>query len=228
MTRRLPGRLNEANFDHMLLNHARENGVEVFELATVKEFIKNERSEIIGVKAQLKSGDSHDYHAPVTIDASGQFSFAASRNGWRIKDRKLKKIAIWTYYKGAKRDSGLDEGATTIAYLDQKNWVWYIPLQNDIVSVGVVGDKEYLYHDQREPAQIFQREIKKNQWIQDHLESGKQINDYRVTGDVSYRSRYSASDGLVLVGDAYAFLDPVFSSGLYLALHSGILAGEIC
>ena len=213
-------------FDHILLDHAQENGVDVYQPFTAKEFMKNNRGEVVGVKAKGSGGKFHEFGAPITVDASGQYSFAASRNGWRIRDDRLQKIAIWTYFKGAKRDPGLDEGATTVAYLEKKNWVWYIPLQNDIVSVGVVGDKGYLYTDTRNSEQIFQRERKKNQWVHDHLTSAQQVDRYRVTGDVSYRSRYCAGHGLLLVGDAYAFLDPVFSSGLYLALHGGVLAGE--
>ncbi len=136
------------------------------------------------------------------------------------------KIAIWTYYEGALRDPGLDAGATTVAYLPEKGWFWYIPLPEDLVSVGVVAEKDYLYRDIRDLAGIFQREVRNNVWVEQHLAAGRQTGQYWVTGEYSYRSRYCAADGLILVGDAFAFLDPVFSSGVFLALRSGELAGE--
>ena len=78
----------------------------------------------------------------------------------------------------------------------------------------------------REPAEIFSREIEENLWIKEHLESGQQVGEHWVTGEYSYRSEYCAGDNVLLVGDAFAFLDPVFSSGLFLALKSGELAAE--
>src|SRR2546427_11203721 len=92
----------------------------------------------------------------------------------------LNKIAVWTYYQGALRDPGLDEGATTIAYLPEKGWFWYIPLPEDIVSVGAVAEKTYLYNGTRDPASIFHREVANNTWIQQHLAPGRQTGPYRV------------------------------------------------
>ena len=94
------------------------------------------------------------------------------------------------------------------------------------MSVGIVADRDYLYRDSRDPAEIFEREIGENAWIEEHLAPGKQTGQYWVTGEYSYRSRYCAAEGLVLVGDAFAFLDPVFSSGVFLALKSGELAAD--
>ena len=100
------------------------------------------------------------------------------------RDPKLKKIALWTYYEDAKRDPGLNEGATTIAYLPNKGWFWYIPLKNNKVSVGIVAENKYLFNGTtRDHYEIFDREIKNNAWIQDHLKDATQIGEYRVTGE---------------------------------------------
>ncbi len=214
------------DFDQMMIDHAKENGVGFYETATVANLIKDDDGRYSGIKIRNNRGEFSELLSNMIVDASGQAAFAANRNGWRVKDPCLKKIAIWTYFKGAKRGTGMDEGATTIAYLDNKNWIWYIPLRDDMVSVGVVGDNDYLYRDVRDPESIFNREINGNHWIKTHLASGTGIGEYFVTGDISYRSKYSAADGLVLVGDAFAFLDPVFSSGLYLALQGGVVAAE--
>ena len=214
-----------SEFDQMLLDNAREKGAEVIEEMTVKEPIR-ENGSVVGVRGTDKQGRPFEVRAPVTIDASGRDGFTQVKNGWRIRDPKLNKIAVWTYYKGALRDPGLDEGATTVAYLPDKGWFWYIPWPDDMVSVGVVAESSYLFRDTRDLETIFQREVENNLWIKEHLAPGRVAAEYRVTGEFSFRSKYCAADGLVLAGDAFAFLDPVFSSGVMLALRSGEMAGD--
>jgi len=214
-----------SEFDLMLLDNARAKGVEVREGTMVRQMIQ-ENGTVTGVRAVGKNGETLEFHAPITIDASGRDTLAVTRNAWKVRDPYLNKIAVWTYYQGALRDPGIDEGATTIAYLPGKGWFWYIPLPDDIVSVGAVAEKTYLYNGTRDLATIFHHEVAKNAWVQKHLAPGRQTGPYRVTGEYSYRSRYCAADGLILVGDAFAFLDPVFSSGVFLALRGGELAAD--
>jgi flavin-dependent dehydrogenase len=215
-----------SEFDVMVLNNAREKGAEVREQTTVKEFLRD-GNKVVGVRAEDVEGRSLEFRAPITIDCSGREAFAAIRNGWRKGDPMLHKAAVWTYYRGAKRDPGIDEGGTTVAMVPEKGWFWYIPLHNDIVSVGVVAEGKYLSRDGiKEPEQVFKREIEQNLWIKDHLSAGAQFGPYYITGEYSYHAKYCASEGLILAGDAYCFLDPVFSSGLMLALKSGIMAAD--
>jgi len=214
-----------SEFDQMLLDNAREKGAEVIEETTVREMIR-EDGYVRGVRAVHRESGDAEYRAPITIDASGRDSFAVTRNGWKVRDPELNKISIWTYYKGALRDPGIDEGATTVAFVPENGWFWYIPLPDDVVSVGIVAEKDYLYKDTRDLGEIFQREVGANKWIEEHLAAGRQFGSYRVTGEFSYRSRHCAANGLVLTGDAFAFLDPVFSSGVFLALRSGELAAD--
>jgi len=217
-----------SDFDKMILDKARSNGASVMEETKAKGLIKNgERVE--GIKVESKEMGLLELHAPIVIDASGRDCFAAHKENWMVRDPELKKIALWTYYKGAKRDPGLDEGATTVAYLPDKGWFWYIPLSGDMVSVGIVAERDYLFNGStKDHAEIFQREVQNNQWIKEHLAEAEQTGEYRITGEYSYRNRYCASEGLVLAGDALGFLDPVFSSGVFLALKSGVmLADEI-
>jgi flavin-dependent dehydrogenase len=113
-----------------------------------------------------------------------------------------------------------------VAYIPERGWFWYIPLRNNVVSVGLVAERDYLFTDTREPREIMEREIEKNTWLREHLEGAEQFGQHWVTSDFSYRAKYCAADGLVLVGDAFAFLDPVFSSGVFLALKSGEMAAD--
>ena len=212
--------VRRSEFDSMLLDNARAHGVTVWEEAAVERLLEEE-GRVCGVEFADSAGRVQPIQARVTIDASGRDGLTIKRRRWRKRDPKLNKVAIWTYYRGARRDEGLDAGATTVAYLEGKGWFWYIPMADDIVSVGVVAERAYLYRNSRHPAEIMNGEVPNNAWIRDHLSTGRQFGRYWVTGEYSYRSEYCADDGLVLCGDAFAFLDPVFSSGVFLALWSG-------
>ena len=219
-------------FDQMLMENARASGVEVVEGFKVRRFLRDGdggvgSGAVVGVVGEGDDGECV-YRAKVTVDATGRDALSMAKHGWRERDPVLNKIAMWTSFRGAKRDDGLDAGSTTVAYLPEKGWFWYIPLKNDLVSVGVVAERDYLYRDPevRAPEAIIAREAGENEWIKEHLAPGESTGDYWTTGEYSYRSRYCADDGLVLVGDAFVFLDPVFSSGVFLALKSGDMAAE--
>jgi flavin-dependent dehydrogenase len=228
-----------SEFDQMLLDNAREKGAEVLEETRVTEFVR-EGGAVAGVRAVSKARGPLELRAPVTIDASGRGSLNLDRNRWRVPDPKLRRVALWTYYRGAMRDPGEDEGATTVAFLPRKGWFWYIPLAGDVVSVGVVAEHEYLFRDTRDVAAIFDREVAVNPWIARHVAGAERVlapgagadaplvheGPYYLTNEWSYRARHCAADGLVLAGDAFGFLDPVFSSGLFLALKGGELAAD--
>jgi flavin-dependent dehydrogenase len=215
-----------SEFDLMLLQNAREKGAQVLEETTVRELIQEE-GRTLGVRAQTKTGDTLEFRAPMTLDCSGREAIAPTRLNWRIREPKLNKVAVWTYYRGAMRDAGIDGGATTVAYVPEKGWFWYIPQHRDMTSVGVVAEGKYLTRDGvREPKDIFNREIEQNTWIKQHLACGTQVGSYFITSEFSWRSRYCAAHGLLLAGDAFGFLDPVFSSGVMLALKSGMLAAD--
>jgi flavin-dependent dehydrogenase len=219
--------VERAEFDQMLIDKAKSHGVAVIEQIEVKDLIHDDAGKVDGVTARTSDGETMTFRAPMTVDASGRNAIAASKKKWRVMDKKLKKMAVWTYFKGAKRDEGIDEGATTVCYVDHKNWFWYIPMQNDIISVGLVGGRDTLDKGDGTWGDVFEREAKTNKWLKDHLEGAERVKEFETTADFSYRSKHSAADGLVLTGDAFAFLDPVFSSGVFLALLGGVAAGDV-
>ena len=212
-------------FDEMLLRNAEAKGAEVREETLVRKFLYDGKT-VTGVLARGSDGIEYTVEAPLTLDCTGRDALYQRKKSTRRRDPMLNKISIWTLFKGAKRDEGLDEGATTVAYLDGRGWFWNIPLRNNIVSSGIVAERDYLYRDTRDPREIYEREIQENSWIKEHLEPGEQFGDFWMTGEYSYRAEHCASDGVLLVGDAFAFLDPVFSSGVFLALKSGEMAAD--
>ena len=106
-----------SEFDKMILDKARSNGASVMEETKAKKLIKSDNNRVEGVKVVSKEFGELELKAPIVVDASGRDCFAAHKENWMVRDPELKKVALWTYYKGAKRDPGLDEGATTVAYL---------------------------------------------------------------------------------------------------------------
>ena len=217
--------VSRSDFDHLMLRHAEECGAVIKQSTTVLGLIQ-EQGFVQGVEAQSGSDQQCQYRGKMTIDASGRSMLSASRFGWRQQDPSLKKIAIWTYYKGAQRDAGIDAGATTVAFLPGQGWFWYIPLQEDTISVGVVAERGYLFDETTNIEEIYEREIQRQPWIARRTQSAERISHCQVTNDYSYRAKYCADNGLILIGDAFAFLDPVFSSGVFLALQSAVMAAD--
>ncbi len=217
--------VTRSEFDQLLLNHAMNCGAVVMQGIAVTGLLF-EKDIVRGVKTKSAANGHCEYQAKVTIDASGRSMVSAARFGWRRPDPNLKKIAIWNYYEASRRETGLDEGATTVAFLPRQGWIWHIPLKDNIVSIGVVADSDYLFSGEKDIQKIYAREILRQPWIASRLSSAIQTTRCQVTNDYSYRSQYCGTDGLILIGDAFAFLDPMFSSGVYLALQSAVMAAE--
>ena len=214
-----------SEFDQMMLDNAREQGVDVHEGTRVVDVLfEGERA--VGVTIQDESGRRH-VRARVIVDASGQNGLLQNRFNLRVWDPVLNKSAVWTYWQGAYRDTGKNEGATMVLQTaDKHGWFWYIPLHDDRVSVGVVAPAPQLLKGRGPAERIYTEEVAKCSAIQERLSGATRITGYFVTKDYSYRARRAAGEGWVLIGDAYAFLDPLYSSGVLLALRSGEMAAD--
>ncbi len=215
-----------SEFDKMMLDNAREHGVQAHEGVRVLEVLfEGERA--VGVRIKGEDGAERTVHAKVVVDASGQSTMISSRLKLRVTDPDLKKGAVWSYFEGAYRDEGRDEGATMVLATEgRKGWFWYIPLHRNIVSVGVVSSFEYLFDGRGSHEQIFHEELQRCPAAKKRVSQGKRAADFYATKDYSYRASRAAGDGWVLVGDAYGFLDPLYSSGVLLALKSGQFAAD--
>jgi flavin-dependent dehydrogenase len=214
--------------DQMLLNNAREHGVDVQEGVRVLEVLF-EGQRAVGVRVADEGGREREVRAQVVVDASGQGAMLMSRLGLREWDPVLKKAALWTYWEGARRDSGRDEGATLVCQTKGKQgWFWYIPQHNNVVSVGVVADHDYLFKDRatRDHEAIYFEEVERCPGVKERIAGARRADVFRAAKEYTYRSRRAAGDGWVLAGDAFGFLDPLYSSGVLLALTSGSRAAE--
>ena len=219
--------VRRSEFDELILNNAREHGVGVHQGVRVVEVLF-EGQRALGVRVQTEDGGEREVRSQVVVDASGQSSLIMSRLGLREWDPVLKKAALWTYWKGAYRDTGRDEGATLVLQTNGKNgWFWYIPLHDDVVSVGVVAAYDYLFLDRPGDLEtIYFEEVERCPGLVPRLKNATRCDIYRAAKEYSYRSTRAAGDGWVLAGDAFGFLDPLYSSGVLLALTSGAMAAD--
>ncbi|MGH7456192.1 MAG: NAD(P)/FAD-dependent oxidoreductase, partial [bacterium] len=215
-----------SEFDLMMLNNAREHGVEAHEGVRVRDVLFDHQ-RAVGVKIQLEDGTHREVPARVVVDASGQSGLLQNKFKLRIWDPVLNKGAIWTYWQGAYRDKGRDEGATMVLQTaNRQGWFWYIPLHDDRVSVGVVAPFDYLFKRRKSHEQTYIEEVERCPAVKERVSSGKRITGYFATKDYSYRATQAAGDGWVTIGDAFGFLDPLYSSGVLLALRSGEMAAD--
>jgi flavin-dependent dehydrogenase len=213
-------------FDTMMLANAREHGVQVEQPARVLEVLF-EGDRAVGVRVEKEDGTRQEVHARVIVDASGQSTMLQNRFKLRLWDPVLNKGAIWTYWQGAYRAPGQDGGATLVIQTPNKQgWWWYIPQHDDTISVGVVAPFDYLFKGRGSHEQVYNEEVEACPAVKERVSIGRRATGYFATKDYSYRSKQVAGPGWVLIGDAFGFLDPLYSSGVLLALKSGELAAD--
>ena len=220
--------VRRAEFDHMLLKNAQSSGVAVHEGARVMSVIF-EGDRAVGIKVKPAGQPERVVRAKVVVDASGQSSLILDRLDLRTWDNELKKAAVWTYWKGAYRDTGKDEGATIVLQTkDKAGWFWYIPLHDDIVSVGVVANHDYLFQNRasKDLEKVYFEEVERCPGLQPRLANATRHESFRAQKEYSYRASKAAGNGWCLVGDAFGFLDPLYSSGVLLALTSASMASD--
>jgi flavin-dependent dehydrogenase len=223
--------VERADFDQMLIENAIAKGASVRTHAQILEVLfEGDRATGVRVKLTDPLGgqtEVREIRSRVVIDCSGNSAFLSNRLGLRQPDPKLQKGTIWTYFKGALRDSGKDEGATLIMQTEGKrSWFWYIPLREDIVSIGCTGAMNYMFPKGGTPETTYQRELSRCPALERRLVNAERCMDYFTTRDYSYRSTQAAGNGWVLCGDAFAFVDPIYSSGVYLALKCGEIVAD--
>lgn len=216
-----------SEFDELLLTRAAELGACVVRGANAKEILfEGERA--VGARIEHREGDLVEVSARVIVDASGQGSLIARRFDLKELDPLLRNASIFAHFEGTHRDPGVDEGSTLTLLTDNgRGWFWSIPLPDDRVSIGVVGRLDYLVVGRAsDPQQTLEEELARCPALAARLAGGRQVTEAKVLRDFSYICRRGAGDGWVLAGDAYGFLDPIYSTGVYLALRGGAMAAD--
>lgn len=214
--------VDRSEFDAVLLDNARRLGVEVREGAQVTQFDLRPDGVVVNTRA---GAETYEERAELLIDASGQHSLVASRLGLRQMDGELKNFAVFSHFEGAKRHSGDREGDISIV-LVPGGWWWVIPLRGDRTSVGLVLPGRML--GGRKPDEgYFAEQIAATPYLAARLAGARRVAPVRTISDYSYVSKRLVGDRFLLVGDAAAFIDPVFSTGVYLGMVGAFRAAEV-
>ena len=216
--------VERAPFDHLLLKHARGCGAEIREGWTVGRFA-NEPGGVV-VDARGDSGQSESFRGAFLIDASGRGNLTGNQEGLRIIHPRLKKLAVFGHFHGVKLDPGDRGGDTVIVRLENK-WFWVIPISKEKVSVGCVMDADEFAAMKLPPAEVFNRIWQTSPVVSERMKEARLVGTIHTTSDFSYRNRRLVGPRLLRVGDAAGFMDPIFSAGVFLAMHSGKLAAEV-
>lgn len=217
--------VERARYDQILLDHARRSGVDIRSGWTVHDLLfEGERA--VGVRAAPDEGSPCSILAPVVVDATGRRCLVAQKMGWRKPDPALNKLAYFSHFRGAQR-SLQDGSVMTDIHTLEGGWLWYIPLANDIVSVGAVLDAEYVRRGGLRGAQArFDAAVRFSPRVSSWLASASQVMPMQTISNISYQNDHFVGDGFVLVGDAAVFVDPIFSAGVTLAMRSGQFAAD--
>ena len=212
-------------FDCLMLDHARANGVEVHEQTGIEKVLfENKRA--VGLQIVNDLGNRAEIGAKVVVDASGRACVIGRQLGLRHDLPELRKASVWGYFRGGLRLPGMDAGETTMFLIRGGGWFWYIPLPDDVVSVGLVADPGYVFAESDDMEAAFTREVTRCGPLSARLALAKRVGPVRGVRQLAYLNRQTCGNGWVMIGDARAFLDPIYSSGLYLALGSAELAAQ--
>lgn len=205
------------DFDRMLFEHAREAGVDGREGAEVVAVEhRGDRDSVADVRGD--DGRSYRVQARYVVDASGRDTFLARRKKISRKNPAHQSAAIFGHFRGAARRDGEDGGNISI-YSFEHGWMWMIPLPDGVMSVGAVCRPDYLKTRRGRTIEFLFETLKLSPALWARLDTAELIDgEVRVTGNYSYGATTLGGPGWMLVGDAFAFLDPVFSSGVYLAM----------
>ena len=219
--------VERADFDQLLFDRAGELGADCYDQTRVLDVVFDEDKQAKAVKLRTRDGDTKTVECKVVVDATGQSSMIAHKLGLREDIPNLKKSAIWGYYKNARRDDGINSGATIIMHTVEKDsWFWFIPLSDDITSIGCVGDNDYMLKTELSVEDRYQLEISRCPGLQERLVDAERVGKLHVAKEYSYWTKQHAGEGWVLVGDAFGFIDPIYSSGVYFALTMGDRAAD--
>jgi hypothetical protein len=229
--------VDRKEFDTLLLDNAARHGATVYQETRVSDVEFDTENDVVNVSAVNADGETLTFQARFLLDASGRSTFMANKNRSRHTQKGLERTALWTHWVNLKHGmiNGLEEGNSLIVYLggeDKKGWSWVFPLAEDRVTVGVVVDSFYLREQKRQiqsdngtdwAFKLYQQEFQTSPFLTKLLEDATPVMDVLVEGDYSYYSDTKYGDRFAMIGDSGRFIDPIFSSGIYLAMKSSFL-----
>ncbi|MFZ4657045.1 MAG: NAD(P)/FAD-dependent oxidoreductase [Caldilineaceae bacterium] len=226
-----------AEFDQMLLQNSAKHGVTVHEETRVNEVNRAGPDGSVVVQAIDAQGALKEYRTRFLLDASGRDTFLATRMGAKIPHKELGRAALSTHWLNAKFEGGIEEGLLQIIYLggEKKGWIWVIPLAKDRLGIGVVLEYSYLRRrkDELQAAgvekwqeKLYLDEVMSSPFVRSLLPEAYIAQPLMANSDYSYFVEQKYGPNFAMIGDASTFIDPIFSSGIYLAMNSARLVTQ--
>jgi 1H-pyrrole-2-carbonyl-[peptidyl-carrier protein] chlorinase len=216
--------VDRAKFDKLLLDHAKELGCEVHEECQITNVKIGLDTVLINIHDNQKKEIS--IGGKIVVDASGRNTFLGKKFKWKINDPIFNQFAVHTWFKNYKR-SGIENDNITIHFLPIANsWIWQIPITEDITSIGIVAQKENFVGKKELVEEYFWETLNTRPEIYKKLKQAKRIREFILEGDYSYAMSDIINDRLLLIGDAARFVDPIFASGISIAMQSSKFASE--
>jgi FADH2-dependent halogenase len=210
--------VERAKFDHILLEHAKESGAEVREGCQVLEYRVG--ADHVVVRFRDDNGAEQEIRADFLMDASGLSNFTANRGSLREYYSAHKKVAMFGHFAGLDMPQGEEKGDILIVRREN-SWFWMIPLEDNKASAGLVMDRADFQKLGKDPTKIFHEAVQSTPAVRDRFTRAESLNKINVAMDFSYRNGRLVDPRVVRIGDASGFIDPVFSSGVMLAMTSG-------
>lgn len=217
--------VDRGKFDQLLLDHAAELGADVCYGTTVQQVDLDHQG---GPRIRLQAGrSSYDVRSRVVVDASGRRTFLGNRLNLKVKDPIFDQYAIHAWFEDFDRGASSKADFIFIHFLPVTNtWIWQIPISDTITSIGLVTQKSNFTGTRKHREQFFWDSVATRPELLEKLKAAKQVRPFKAEGDYSYAMKQIAGDQYVLIGDAARFVDPIFSSGISVALNSAKLASQ--
>jgi flavin-dependent dehydrogenase len=211
--------VRRSEFDHILLRNAARNGAQVQEgcKVTAVDFLPDDAGALVATRNE--DGSATTYRARFVLDASGRDAVLGRKLGIIERNERHNSTALYGHFRNVKRNSGRDEGNISIYWFDH-GWFWFIPLADGLTSIGAVTWPYYLKTRKKPVGEFLLDTIALCPALAERLKEAELVSDAEATGNYSYSCSRSHGPGYLLLGDAYAFIDPVFSSGVMLAMNS--------
>ena len=216
--------VRRSEFDHILLQNAEAKGAQIHQETRVKD-VEFHQGRPVRVQAQDAQGIIRSWQFRFLIDASGRDTFLSRRLRLKQRSPRHQTAAIFSHFENVTRRPGRDEGNISICWF-RHGWFWMIPLRDGTMSVGAVCWPEYLKQRDCSPEDFLMRTIEQCPAVARRMTEARMIAPARATGNYSYSASAMYGDGFLLVGDAYAFVDPVFSSGVFLAMNGAVESAQ--
>ncbi len=216
--------VKRAEFDHLLLNTARDKGATIHEGVKVTN-VSFDQPEAVVVSTIDSEGNEQEWQTRFVVDASGRDTFLAGRMKTKERDPQHNSAAVFSHFEGVDRRPGPDAGNTSVTWF-KHGWFWTIPLSGNVDSVGVVCDPEFLRTRKTSLDEFLLSTIETCPQMKQRMAQAKSISETQAAGNFSYKSTKMHGDRFLLIGDAYAFLDPMFSTGVYLAMESAMQGAD--